>query len=98
MYYCQLPCCNYSCANKAQIAIHHIIPKSLGGSNKKTNLLEVCPNCHSRIFVSGMKSGTHSVKNDNSIIVSKKVLTSAGMAIEYKYIHEEDFNYSLLKV
>ena len=97
MYFCQVPGCDYSCESKSQINIHHIIPRSMGGSNKKNNLLEVCPNCHAKIFVDNIKAGQHAVKSDNSIIINKKVLTSAGMAIEYKYIHEEEFNYSLLR-
>ena len=97
MYYCQLPNCDYQTESKSQINFHHIIPKSLNGSNKKSNLLAVCPNCHSTIYVSGVVTGPHSVKSDNSIVINKKVQTTAGMAIEYKYVTEEDVNYSLLK-
>jgi DNA-directed RNA polymerase subunit RPC12/RpoP len=97
MYYCQLPDCEYQTEEKSQIHFHHIIPKSMGGSNKKNNLLSVCPTCHSKIFVQGMSKGPHSIECKNSIIINKKVLTTAGLAIEYKYLCEEGFNYSLIK-
>lgn len=32
--------------NEATCDIHHIVPKSKGGSNDLTNLTILCPNCH----------------------------------------------------
>ena len=31
------------------IHVHHIVPKSRGGSDKKENLINVCLDCHSKI-------------------------------------------------
>lgn len=31
---------------KSILQIHHIKPVSLGGTNKKSNLIILCPNCH----------------------------------------------------
>ena len=43
--------CGYKCANPAcrmvlTLEIHHLEPVSDGGSNEPTNLLPLCPNCH----------------------------------------------------
>lgn len=32
--------------NEARCDIHHIVPKSKGGTNDMDNLICVCPNCH----------------------------------------------------
>jgi 5-methylcytosine-specific restriction endonuclease McrA len=32
-----------------KLEIHHLIPRSLGGSNDVDNLMPICPNCHSKI-------------------------------------------------
>jgi len=67
MYYCEL--CDFSSKNRNHIHKHHIIPKELKGCNKSFNTVIVCPRCHSMIYVEGSKSGIHSIKNDNSIII-----------------------------
>lgn len=41
------PCCFY-CGEKAE-HVHHIIPLSLGGDNRKNNLVSICLNCHGLI-------------------------------------------------
>ena len=37
-------CC--SCGYDLIVHIHHIIPKSKGGTNNIDNLIGLCPNCH----------------------------------------------------
>lgn len=32
--------------NESTCDIHHIVPKSKGGTNENSNLIVVCPNCH----------------------------------------------------
>ena len=41
------------CGNKNYniLQVHHIKPKSVGGSNKKSNLMLLCPNCHTTIHL-----------------------------------------------
>ena len=39
--------CN-KCGNWSQLHLHHIKPLSKGGSNKITNLILLCKNCHSK--------------------------------------------------
>jgi len=36
--------CSYNF--KSILQIHHIVPKSLGGSDELNNLIILCPNCH----------------------------------------------------
>jgi hypothetical protein len=67
MYYCEI--CDFSTKNRNHIHEHHIIPKELKGCNKSFNTVILCSICHSMIYVEGSKSGIHSVKNDNSIII-----------------------------
>jgi len=97
MFKCQMPDCDYMCEDSSQINIHHIIPRSMGGSDKKSNLIELCPNCHARIYVDGMVSGQHSVKNKNSVIFLSKLLSTSGFVISYKNIDDDEVKYSLLK-
>jgi len=33
-----------------KLEIHHIVPRSLGGSNDLDNLMPLCPNCHSKLY------------------------------------------------
>jgi len=97
MYICQMPDCNYVCEDKAQINFHHIVPKSMGGSNKSSNLIELCPNCHARIYIVGMEHGSHSVEHSNSVILHGKYLSTGGQVISYQYIDDDEIQYSILK-
>ena len=67
MYYCEL--CDFSSKNRNNLESHHIVPKELKGSHKKFNRVILCGKCHSMIYVEGSKSGIHSIKNDDSIII-----------------------------
>ena len=96
MYKCQMPGCDYETENKSQIAFHHIIPSSMGGTNDDGNIIMLCPNCHTRIYVEGVKSGIHSIKNENSIILMQKYMSTSGLLISYKNIDSNDIHYSIL--
>ena len=97
MYYCKMPGCEYVCEDRSQVHFHHIIPKSLGGSNNESNLIEVCPNCHNRIYIENETHGIHSIKHSNSIILLSKMLSTGGPVISYKTIDSDEIMYSLLK-
>ena len=46
------------CGTEGSTHAHHILPKALGGDDRPTNLVNVCPDCHWKIH--GRKtSGTH---------------------------------------
>ena len=66
---CQLANCLFKPSAKHQIHNHHIVPKELGGGNQKWNLIDLCPNCHSRIFIPDATKGIHSIEAPNSIII-----------------------------
>lgn len=54
--------------NESTCDIHHIIPKSKGGTNDHNNLIIVCPNCHRIIHTSNKYSKEflqeHSMEKD----------------------------------
>jgi phage replication O-like protein O len=54
----------YLCGFSDVIERHHIISRSDGGSNKISNLINLCPNCHSL---------THKGKYNQEILFSKKI-------------------------
>ena len=97
MYYCQMPGCNYICEDKSQIHEHHIIPRELGGSNKLSNLIDLCPNCHMKVFIPEATSGNHSIKHNNSVVLLSKLLSTEGIVIAYRHATSDDIEYSLIK-
>lgn len=97
MFVCQMPYCRYMCENRSQICEHHIVPKSMGGSDKRNNIITLCPNCHAKVFVPGAIHGIHSIKSGNSIILIRKLMSTVGTIIEYKNINNDDLKYYTLK-
>jgi len=97
MFCCQMPDCDFISDSRSQIDVHHIIPRSMGGTDKRSNLIELCPNCHRRILVEGAETGIHSIENTNSIIIMGKMLSTGGYVISYKDINDDEIKYSLLK-
>jgi len=83
IYRCKFPNCGYTTNNRSQIHEHHIVPKELNGSDSKSNMLFVCPNCHSKIYCPECSSGIHSILNENSIIIKHKLLSTGGQVLEY---------------
>ena len=87
LYKCEGPDCSYETNNRHQIEEHHIISRKEGGNNTKFNRIRLCPNCHSRIYIPGIKPPSkHAIKTDNYIILDKIVHTTKGLAIIYKDI------------
>lgn len=78
------PICSYYCENRSWIEEHHIVPRSMGGSDKRGNLLYLCPNCHKKIYVDGCISGSHSINCEDSIIIIGKFLSTDGYVLMYK--------------
>lgn len=83
IFKCQFPGCNYETDNKSQIHFHHIIPRENNGSNKSFNIIQLCPNCHTKIYSPDSTKGIHSIKNSNSIVLLGWRLSSAGKILEY---------------
>lgn len=84
MYKCESPICvGYETENRHQIHCHHIIPREHGGNNKKSNLIFLCPNCHSCVFIEESTQGIHSIKTKNSIILNGWLQSSGGRVLEY---------------
>ncbi len=81
IFYCEF--CNYETKSRSKINWHHIVPKELGGSNKVFNRIYVCPTCHNLIYVPESKTGTHSIKTEQSIILLGWFSSTDGKFIRY---------------
>lgn len=62
--------CNY----KKAIHMHHILPKHLGGSNRKENLIPLCPN-HHRLLHEKLIAAIPSENNLWVIYLKGKIIT-----------------------
>lgn len=83
-YKCRFPGCDYQIETKSSMDNHHIVPRSMkGSSNKKANLILLCPSCHRKIFVPGMKNGSHSIKTQDSIIIKGKLSSTQGEVLHF---------------
>lgn len=90
-YNCEFPNCSYSSKNRSQIHEHHIVPRELGGNNKKNNKIYLCPNCHNKIFIPESKKGIHSKCYIDSIILKGRLKSTAGLVLEY--IENDELKY-----
>lgn len=73
----------YFCDEHRVLEQHHIVPRRFGGSNKKSNLVTLCPNCHTKIeqvydkktLATIADRNPHEIQEDriNSIISEMKV-------------------------
>lgn len=52
-------CCN--CDNKA-IHMHHVVPRHLGGSDRSSNLVPICADCHSLVHDVKLTSNREAIK------------------------------------
>lgn len=69
-------CQGYNCNKKERLNVHHIVPVSLGGKNKLTNLVTLCIECHQKTHNSNFTS--HKNKDDmknygEDVQLSKKI-------------------------
>ena len=64
-YKCYL--CEFQTDVKSQIHKHHIIPKQCGGTNDKSNMIQLCPRCHSLIYCPTAIKGIHTFKGIHSM-------------------------------
>lgn len=58
------------CGRIGRTEKHHIVSKSLGGSNNRSNLAELCPNCHTSVHF-------------REIIIEGKFMTTKGFQLIY---------------
>ena len=79
-YKCQL--CDYTTNERSRIHKHHIIPRQSGGTNRKDNLVWLCPNHHSQIYSEYSKNGIHTNQNE-CIKITGWFFSSAGWVLGY---------------
>jgi|GEM_PF-745932 len=61
-YTCQI--CKKKIAN-IQNEVHHIIPRSKGGSDRPDNLILLCQNCHAKVHAEKVSCTSNLIKNKN---------------------------------
>lgn len=93
IYKCEFPKCSYQTQIKNKIHFHHIIPKELSGNNDKKNLIKLCPNCHSKIFIPNSQKGNHSIKDKDSIVIINRLKSGIGTVLKYKKMDEKEYIY-----
>lgn len=95
-YRCQFPGCKYETDYSSQINYHHIIPRENNGQDSKNNLISLCPNHHTKIYIPESKQGQHSIKGNDSIILNgwrfgtshRRILEYIDCNNELQYIEE----------
>jgi len=83
-YNCKFPKCDYTTNHRSQINYHHIIPQELNGTDKDYNRIWLCPTHHTKIFIPKSKSGIHSIKSFDSIILIGWMSSTNGRVLEYQ--------------
>jgi hypothetical protein len=86
--------CEYTTRDRGAIHHHHIVPKSMGGSESPHNKVWLCPNCHHRIYVEGSK-GIHSVKRDDYVIIKEKMFSTGGYLLLIETKTHKDVIYAI---
>lgn len=95
-YKCEFPYCDFETDDRQQIEYHHIIPRSLNGSNKSNNRIWLCRNCHSKIYIPNTTRGLHSKNRPNKImIIGWKTSTNGKKILHYKTYDEKEEFYEL---
>ncbi len=93
-YKCEFPNCRYICEDRSSIHSHHILPVELGGSNKLSNRIYLCPNCHNKIFIPSSIRGIHSIKKKDSIVLIGWLSSTGGKVLQYiNSSGDEEFNF-----
>lgn len=90
-YSCEFPKCDYSTSHRSQVNYHHILPLELNGSDKEYNRIWLCPTHHTKIYVPESKSGMHSCKGRDSIVLIQWLSSTAGRVLEYQDIKGNNF-------
>lgn len=93
-YYCKFPGCGWETNNKQLMNNHHIVPRELGGINKRNNRILLCPTCHNRIYIPNSKSGIHSINSPEKIVLLGILNSTDGDILYYKNFRNEEFYYS----
>ncbi len=84
MHKCEFPNCEYETKYRTQIHRHHIKPVECGGSDKNFNLIYLCPNHHTKIYIPEATHGIHTVNGDDSIILKRWFKSTVGKTLEYE--------------
>jgi len=91
LFGCEFPKCNYTTNHRSQVNYHHIVPLELNGSDKDYNRIWLCPTHHTKIYVPKSKSGMHTIKGQDSIVLIQWLNSTGGKVLEYNDIKGNKF-------
>ncbi len=66
---CEFPGCTITSDDVTEMHKHHIISRAQGGHDGESNLILLCPNCHTNIHNPSVSSGVHKNIGKKSIII-----------------------------
>lgn len=83
-YHCVFPNCTYETDDRSLIDFHHTHLRELGNQLNKDVEIPLCPVHHKLIFHPDATSGQHSIKHDNSLMVTQVTNTTTGQAVIFE--------------
>lgn len=87
-YACHFPGCGYVSSQRSGVDYHHILPRHMGGTNKPSNLIPLCPACHRKIYVPDCVHGPHSLLRVESAIVMGNLASSQGLVWVFRLVQD----------
>lgn len=90
-YKCSFPGCNYTTNSRSKIDYHHVIPREIDPNSKIT--IPLCKTHHALIYVPESKSGQHSIKTDESLVILGQFQSTMGNSIHFESATGNRFYY-----
>ena len=77
--------CDKRFANrKSLLSIHHLVPRSKGGSNDPTNLVTLCNPCHDYVEIYELKSIADIMGSDDTVVYHDQSIEFFGTSDKYR--------------
>lgn len=92
LYICHYPGCQYTTTSRNKIEFHHIIPRELWPRLNQNVILTFCPTHHRLIYHPECKSGPHSIKADDSLIIDGIYRTTKGYSVIFHDIYGHEIS------
>ena len=66
--------CDKKFIQKTRISVHHLVPRSEGGSDDYTNLVTLCHSCHDYVEINGLKTKAEIMGSYEGRIIARRVI------------------------